>query len=331
MQTTSENPHLLATLIWVNDKLCNLRRDMPVKMDGALTEALGRLSSFPFMYLNFETDNSDKFSIAGEAAGTFEAPDIDLILKKSIASPFGKDDKMVMDESYRKGREIPASDIKFDTCHAPTYQIESIISRAMFLNRRVKVQLYKLAIYQDGGHFDWHMDSTHSDKHHATVLLALNTSWVGGDLVVRHNGMETCAEMQPGINKKSNTILQAVAFYTDTEHKVEPVTKGMWIVLQFDVEVAGWNQEEKGDSALYYGKTRDMLYNAGTTSSKRKFHIGATPDVGNPELLEEIKGIIEKLLKSSKDVAFALQYLYQKSSILPEFRCLPLSGTCGIL
>ena len=49
----------------------------------------------------------------------------------------------------------------------------------------------KLAVHEAGGHFDWHMNSTHSDKHHATLLVALNTSWDGGDLVLRRKGIET--------------------------------------------------------------------------------------------------------------------------------------------
>ncbi|KIK34124.1 hypothetical protein CY34DRAFT_68126, partial [Suillus luteus UH-Slu-Lm8-n1] len=75
---------------------------------------------------------------------------------------------------------------------------------------------YKLAIYGEGGHFDWHRDSTHSDAHHGTVLVSLNTEWEGGNLLLRHQG--------PVV----------VAFYTDTEHKVMPVTKGTRLMLQYD-------------------------------------------------------------------------------------------------
>ena len=107
----------------------------------------------------------------------------------------------------------------------------------MFPGREVNVKLYKLAIYEPGGHFDWHMDSTHSDKHHATLLLALNTSWEGGDLVLRRNGVETHVDLRPQNPAPSWIELRAVAFFTDTEHRVEPVKFGIRIVLQFDVEL----------------------------------------------------------------------------------------------
>ncbi|KAG1735486.1 hypothetical protein EDD22DRAFT_787695, partial [Suillus occidentalis] len=109
----------------------------------------------------------------------------------------------------------------------------------MFVGKSVTLKLYKLAIYGEGGHFDWHRDSTHSDAHHGTVLVALNTDWEGGDLMLRHQGVETVVNMHPTIShsKKSGDQLQpvVVAFYTDTEHKVMPVTKGTRLVLQYDV------------------------------------------------------------------------------------------------
>lgn len=55
----------------------------------------------------------------------------------------------------------------------------------MFPGREIDVKLDKLAVYEAGGHFDWHMDSTHSDKHHATLLVVLNMTWDGGDLVLK--------------------------------------------------------------------------------------------------------------------------------------------------
>jgi hypothetical protein len=41
-----------------------------------------------------------------------------------------------------------------------------------------------------------------SDNHHATALVALNTSWVGGDLILRRNGVETRMGLKPRTYKK---------------------------------------------------------------------------------------------------------------------------------
>jgi Rps23 Pro-64 3,4-dihydroxylase Tpa1-like proline 4-hydroxylase len=104
----------------------------------------------------------------------------------------------------------------------------------MFPGGKVEVKLYKLAVYEPGGHFDWHMDSTHSDEHHATLLVALNTSWKGSDLILQCIGIETHINLQPQSSEKGEPILQAVAFFTDTEHRIEPVKEGVHIVFQYE-------------------------------------------------------------------------------------------------
>ncbi|KAE9409280.1 hypothetical protein BT96DRAFT_795100, partial [Gymnopus androsaceus JB14] len=99
--------------------------------------------------------------------------------------------------------------------------------------KRVTVKLHKLAVYQQGGHFGWHKDTTHSDNHHGTVLVSLNTSWKGGELCLRHRGVEIMFDM---VNSDPEGVaLQVVAFYTDVEHKVNVVTEGLRIILQYDV------------------------------------------------------------------------------------------------
>ena len=89
------------------------------------------------------------------------------------------------------------------------------------------------------------MDSTHSDKHHATLLVALNTSWDGGDLVLRRKGIET--DLRHRNSAPGRMELQTVAFFTDTEHRVEPVKSGIRIVLQFDVELEMTQKGEDGN------------------------------------------------------------------------------------
>jgi hypothetical protein len=336
-----------------------------------LSKALEKLSCYPFMSLDVYT-SSYTFSVQGELAGSFDKPNLDVILDKSTASPFGKGEETVLDETYRLGREIPADKIEVtDKIKAFWSEIQKEISATMFVRRKVQVKLYKLVIYTDGGHFDFHRDSTHSDNHHATVLLALNTSWTGGDLVLKRNGVETRFDMHPkDLNDGYPPLLQMVAFYTDTEHKVEQVTEGIRVVLQYDVEVVGLSKDEKrvddkdinveeseGEEeeknwSLYgshekkkvkrdpeeevYGP--EDLYDKDyalprvkTVYARRKSQKGDTTS-GDPEAVKEIIRIIEKFLSPDstsqvKEVGFALQYLYRKSSILPEF----LKGSDALL
>ncbi|KAJ8595194.1 hypothetical protein M405DRAFT_695628, partial [Rhizopogon salebrosus TDB-379] len=150
-------------------------------------------------------------------------------------SSFGRGEETVMDTSYRRGAELKADDLGFLSSY--NYIINCIaheLAPAMFVGKKIQIKLYKLAIYEEGGHFDWHRDSTHSDAHHGTVLFALNTEWEGGELMLRHGGAEASIDMHPAtLHGDLRPVI--IAFYTDTEHKVMPVTKGVRLVLQYDV------------------------------------------------------------------------------------------------
>ncbi|PBK96091.1 hypothetical protein ARMGADRAFT_925337, partial [Armillaria gallica] len=190
--------------------------------------------------------------------GTLGSPNIDAIHSQSQPSSFGKGDQTVTDLKYRDGREVLGDDLKWNsradgsnstycanTFHSLTSDLKNVVETTLFIGRRVEIKLYKLALYDKGGHFDWHRDSTHGENHHATVLVALNTSWEGGSLLLRHNGQEmssfesdSSSESGSEHDPDSLPSLTAAAFYTDVEHKVEPITEGVRLILQYDVFVS---------------------------------------------------------------------------------------------
>jgi len=318
--------HELMTFQRVKDLLGYVEGGMTVKSTGPLAEALGQLRCFPYVEIPCKSFNLKcKLSIAGKPAGTFEKPDTDLILQESTASPFGRGETTVLDPTYRSGREISAQNMDIAYTYFSNTAREGI-SASMFLGKTVEVKFYKLAVYEEGGHFDWHMDSTHSDQHHATLLLALNTSWEGGDLKLRRNGVETLVDMHPKAKQNGSGIdLQAVAFYTDTEHKVEPVTKGIRIVLQYDVEVVGWGSalavNEKDDDEDEEQNEDELFYYMGDISRKRGPYQESSGSltVDNAVVTKVINIITNELIDGRKEVGLAMQHLYRKSSILPEF------------
>ena len=341
MTTTLE--HEVLTFQRVQGALNGIIKGITVKSTGPLAEALGQLGCFPYVKVPCDSfDLNCELLIAGKPAGTFEKPDVNVILQESTASSFGRGETTVLDPTYRNGKEIPAQNIDI-TEQAYRYfsrTSEDEISAAMFVGKTVKLKLYKLAVYEEGGHFDWHMDSTHSDRHHATLLLALNTSWEGGDLKLRRKGVETLVDMHPKANRRGEGVnLQAAAFYTDTEHKVEPVTKGIRIILQFDVEVVGWGEKstlavkEKGTDEDEEDKEEDeededdttkgeLFYNMENISRKRKrYQKTEDPVTADDAIVAKVTKIIASLLlaDAQEEVAFAMQHLYRMSSILPEF------------
>jgi hypothetical protein len=327
--------HELLSLVRVRRKLDHIQGTMDVSTGGTLVTALDKLSCAPSITMTLRVRSSPlncigSMSIAGSHAGDFINPNVPVILDNSSFSSFGKGDKTVVDPAYRTGREIPAANIRFssgrDDYHDEYgYKIKTVeheVGDIMFIGRNVSLKLHKLAIYEPGGHFDWHMDSTHNDAHHGTVLIALNTSWKGGDLVLRRNGIERRVDMHTSVEDKYIRI-QAVGFYTDTEHKVEPVTEGVRIVLQYDVEVAGWSEPPTGDEMEV--EPPEEVYLADNTWRQRQdARVEAKVVLADATLIENVVQIIEtsldpKFKKSHREVAFGLQHLYRRASILPIY------------
>jgi hypothetical protein len=316
----------------VSGKLDELVEDgipFPMEMDSTLSEALNNMSCIPFIRFPVTSNYNElardcAFIIASAPAGTLGQPDIDLLLQNSTPSPFGRGSEDVMDPAYRSGREIPAADIGFAN-NTVLGDVREDVRSGMFPGRKVEVKLYKLAIYEPGGHFDWHMDSTHSDEHHTTLLVALNTSWKGGDLVLRRNGIETHINLQPQFDEEGEPILQAVAFFTDTEHRVEPVTEGVRIVFQYDIE-AGQKVEDPKNDWMYEGAPwMDKVH---SDYSSRMELQGIAQVISDKAAIERVIFIITELHKSGVDeVAFAMQHLYRKAAISAQ--C--LKGSDGVL
>jgi hypothetical protein len=221
--------------------------------------------------------------------------------------------------------------------------LQKSMNTMMFPRRTIELKLYKLAVYQTGGHFDWHMDSTHSDMHHGTLLVALNTAWEGGDLLLRRNGVETRVDLRPRVAPeypKDKPDLQAVAFFTDTEHRVEPVKDGVRMVLQYDIEIvkqeekeaekekdeeSDGTEDENVDNDEENEPWMDKIVSVYSNRMEAQAVVEATADKA---AVEKVLKIIRELhSEGAETVAFALQYLYRQASISAEY----LKGSDAVL
>lgn len=301
-----------------------------VHRETKLTRALDNLASSPFASFESMVDTATlELLVKGEDAGTWMEPAVAVLQKHATPSPFGRGTETVMDPTYRHGTELKADEFAFDSQKDERAYYKEFIQHiqdelqiSMFVGKRAYLKFYKLAIYGEGGHFDWHRDSTHSDAHHGTVLVALNTEWEGGELLLRHQGIETTANLHP---KKSGDKLcpVVVAFYTDTEHKVVPVTKGTRLVLQYDVEVVDKSPEDWVPTPSYTPLERAVQRQQDIAS-----RIHTYPNL-DQKLVQAVVDEIRALHKEEDftTVAFPLTHLYRKASVKKKY----LKGTDSML
>ncbi|OJA11416.1 hypothetical protein AZE42_05746 [Rhizopogon vesiculosus] len=301
-----------------------------VQTNTKLARALDQFAGSPFAssVYNWSEEWNFPIRVKGEEAGTWMNPDISVFQKHATPSPFGRGDETVIDPSYRNGTELKANELTFgeeEHRYIASF-MRGTLTSTMFVGKRLQVKLYKLAIYGEGGHFNWHRDSTHSDAHHGTALLALNTEWEGGDFMLRHGGVEVSVDIHPTRTSGSRDLRPViVAFYTDMEHKVMPVTKGVRVVLQYDVEVIG---EVPPPASIYDDGSRpleDVTMRTQRLATGDKVCSYLKPDKTSIQaVVDEIQELHNK---GTNIVAFPLFHLYRSASVKREY----LKGNDSVL
>ncbi len=122
-----------------------------------------------------------------EGVGTVSLPlsgdQVQRLKDVAIQSPYGQGSETVVDTSVRNSFQIDASKINFTH---PTWQtgFASIMREAVKnLGLRpglVSSELYKLLLYEEGGHFKLHRDSEKVQGMFATLVVQLPTTFKGG-------------------------------------------------------------------------------------------------------------------------------------------------------
>jgi predicted 2-oxoglutarate/Fe(II)-dependent dioxygenase YbiX len=108
-------------------------------------------------------------------------------------------------------------------------------------DQKVSAHLYDLLLYERGGFFLPHKDGEKLDRMVATLVIVLPSKFMGGDLVVRHEGEERVIDFS---SSKGKFAIQYAAFYADCEHEVKPLTEGHRLCLVYNLAM-----EKKGTFA----------------------------------------------------------------------------------
>ena len=173
-----------------------------------------------------------------EGVGPVGLP-VDEVTARSLVAaaqraPFGLGEATVVDEEVRNTWQIEPERLRFDNpgWEPAVAKLVGRVLRAFELDGPVRHELYKLLVYERGGHFAPHVDSEKVDGMFATLVVVLPSRHEGGRLVVRHAGRERA--FAHGGERGAFTAHWA-AFYTDCEHELEPVTAGHRVALVYNL------------------------------------------------------------------------------------------------
>jgi hypothetical protein len=97
--------------------------------------------------------------------------------------------------------------------------------------KQVEMRLYKLLVYETGGHFAFHRDSPKTDGMFGSLVVVLPSPFEGGELLLKH-GEETIS-FDSHVDSEFGT--SAAAWYADVLHSIQPVTSGYRLVLSYNL------------------------------------------------------------------------------------------------
>ncbi|GAB4813872.1 hypothetical protein N2152v2_000918 [Parachlorella kessleri] len=151
-------------------------------------------------------------------------------------APYGKGEETKLDKAVRDTWQLDASKVTF--CN--TTEWASLLAGAVekcckglgvSAALQVYAQLYKLLLYETGGHFVPHRDTEKVEGMFGTMDILLPCAFEGGELVVRHGGKTKCFDVAPD----AAYHICYSAFYTDCEHEVKPVKSGYRLCLIYNL------------------------------------------------------------------------------------------------
>jgi 2OG-Fe(II) oxygenase superfamily len=158
----------------------------------------------------------------------------------SARAPFGKGTETVQDDTVRKAWQMDASQVSLGGGKAWDKALQSIVNKAChdlgFSMRRIQelgihATLYKLLLYETGGHFTPHQDTEKEAGMFGTLVIQLPSRFMGGELSVWHNGETKKFDLADQCEEQ----FKRIAFYTDCEHQLHPITSGVRICLVFNL------------------------------------------------------------------------------------------------
>ncbi|KAG7096291.1 hypothetical protein E1B28_003738 [Marasmius oreades] len=148
---------------------------------------------------------------------------------------FGRAHEDVLDESYRKAGKLDLGRFAstFDAAQIfPT--IIPYLIQGKDAEQRVEADMHKLNVYDKGSFFRAHKDTPRSERMFGSLVVVFPTPHTGGELVLRH--AEKMFTFDSGtILAGSPDKIAFIAFFSDVEHEVLPVTSGHRVTLTYNL------------------------------------------------------------------------------------------------
>ncbi|KAI1767563.1 hypothetical protein GGR53DRAFT_99628 [Hypoxylon sp. FL1150] len=176
------------------------------------------------------------------------------LIAKSHQAPFGKGSDTIVDTSVRNTWELDPS--RFEIRGASWQsQLDAMLCRVrdqLGITAPITAELYKMLVYEKGAMFKAHTDTEKTPGMFGTLVVSLPSPHEGGDVVVKHCGMEK-------ILQTSEEEMACLFWYSDVSHEVLPVTSGYRWVLTYNLAIDPAAELPTADSIPENARLRKTL------------------------------------------------------------------------
>eukprot|EP01033_Poteriospumella_lacustris_P016675 gene16675-11933_t len=218
--------------------------------------------------------------------------DIALLKDQAERAPFGFGPQTLMDQTVRDAWQVDGRNVWSES--QPSFfqrTVQTMILTSLkeqlgldTYSMDVHATLYKMLLYEEGGHFLPHRDTEKEPGMFGTYLLQIpvEDGHEGGQLCVRHLGQEVAIDTS---SQSTSAAFQEAMFYADCEHELKEVTRGRRCVLAFNLcwRASGKSTGEASDEMVGRKRKLSMSLIAGLPSS----HVAVLP-----QLVERVTALV---------------------------------------
>ncbi|RPD55375.1 hypothetical protein L226DRAFT_554522 [Lentinus tigrinus ALCF2SS1-7] len=155
---------------------------------------------------------------------------------------FGRNDQDVLDETYRKAGKLDSDAfmIGLDAGHAGLVEtVRTSLFPGREETRTIEAQLYKLNVYGKDAFFKSHKDTPRASNMFGSLVIVFPTPHQGGELILRHEYKAYTFDSSKLLSLPDmSSSVAFVAFFSDIDHEVLPVTSGHRVTITYNLYFA---------------------------------------------------------------------------------------------
>jgi predicted 2-oxoglutarate/Fe(II)-dependent dioxygenase YbiX len=203
-------------------------------------------------------DSPGDFAIAGPISHSFGFPGIELkndsgnipialpliesqakeIITIASKSPFGRKEETLFDDKVRNSWQLDPSQFTITNPDWPNI-LQSLLQEKVVsglgVPHKIRCTLYKLLLYEKGGHFKAHRDTEKEDGMFGTMIVQLPCSYTGGEIIIEHSNRTHKFDL----TENAKFMPYFAAFYADCQHQITEVTDGYRLCLIYNLVYTG--------------------------------------------------------------------------------------------